>query len=69
MNKQYVVRRWRLMTWLKNKGYQWIETIPDMNRKDFVCWVYERTPEFDADLKYYFENVVNNGNGVEYNDI
>lgn len=34
--EEYVCKRWRMLTWLMQKGYKPIRTIPDVKRTDYV---------------------------------
>lgn len=52
--EEYVCKRWRMLTWLMQKGYKPIRTIPDVRRTDYVNWVFDNTPEFEHDVELYF---------------
>ena len=43
-----------MLTWLMQKGYKPIRTIPDVKRTDYVNWVFDNTPEFEHDVELYF---------------
>ena len=52
--EEYVCKRWRMLTWLMEKGYKPIRTIPDVKRTDYFNWVFTNTPEFEQDVELYF---------------
>ena len=56
--KEYICRRWRMLTWLMDKGYKPVRTIPDAKRQDFVNWVFENSEELEKDVETYFHEVV-----------
>ena len=56
--KEYICRRWRMLTWLMDKGYKLVRTIPDAKRQDFVNWVFENSEELEKDVETYFNEVV-----------
>lgn len=52
--EEYVCKRWRMLTWLMQRGYKPIRTIPDVKRTDYFNWVFQNTPEFEQDVEIYF---------------
>lgn len=48
--KTKIIYSLRLHLALKQKGFMPIETMPNYLREGFVCWVYELTPQLQAEL-------------------
>jgi hypothetical protein len=59
---EYVCKRWRMLTWLMDKGYKPERTIPDCKRSDYVNWIFTNSPELEADIEMYFEELKSKNN-------
>lgn len=55
--KQYTCKRWRMLTWLMEKGFTPIKTIPDATRVNYKNWVFENSVELEAAIDEYFEEL------------
>lgn len=53
--KIYTCKRLRMYDWLSMRGWKPIRRETDLMNANYINWVYERTPEFDADVNLYFE--------------
>lgn len=51
--KEITIYTVKLTRYLQSLGFNFIKTIPDVKRKDFVNWVFEDTPEIEAAVKQY----------------
>ena len=45
-----IVYSMRIMKELVARGHVPIATMPNPRRQDFICWVFENTPEFQKDM-------------------
>lgn len=54
---EYCCKRWRLLTYLVERGFTPVKTIPDCNRTDFKNWIFDNSPELEATIDEYFENL------------
>lgn len=55
--KEYCCKRWRMLTYLIERGFTPIKTIPDVMRTDYKNWIFENSPEFEAAVSEYFEEI------------
>jgi hypothetical protein len=56
--KEYCCKRWRMYTWLRERGFYPIKTIPDVQRSDFNNWVFENSPELENAIYEYFDGLI-----------
>lgn len=52
--KQYICTRWRLFTYLTERGFKPVKVIPDITRLDFKNWVFDNSDELESALSEYF---------------
>ena len=52
--KQYTCKRWRMLTWLMERGFNPIKTIPDATRPEYNNWVFVNSPELENAINAYF---------------
>lgn len=43
----------RMALYLRDKGHKIIQTVPDDKMPHFYNWVFEKTPELEADINAY----------------
>lgn len=55
----YTCKRLRMLEYLKKSGFSPFATIPDPTNDRYNWWLFENTPEFDACVKSYFEQLQN----------
>ena len=55
----YTCKRLRMLEYLKNNGYAPFATIPDPTNARYNWWLFENTPEFEALVSAYFEQLKN----------
>ena len=54
----YYVKRLRMLNFLITRGFRNYEVVPDpTSHKGYNWFVFKRTPEFDAAVKEYFEQL------------
>ena len=62
MQSSKIIYSLRIFLRLKELGYHPIATSENPNKPGFICWVFERTPEFLSDLNTILnEGGYNNG--------
>ena len=52
--KIYTCKRLRMYDWLTMRGWKPIRREVDMRNANYINWVYETSPEFNADVELYF---------------
>ena len=52
----YTCKRLRLLTFLKDKGFTPIATIPEPTNIKFNWWLFDNTPELQSCLNEYFKS-------------
>jgi hypothetical protein len=52
--QHYTCKRLRLLTFLKERGFNDWTTIPDFNNPKYNMWVTKNSPELEAALEEYF---------------
>ena len=55
--KQNTCKRWRMLTWLRERGFYPVKTIPDCTRADYNNWVFDNSPELEEAINEYFEEL------------
>lgn len=53
--KEYVCKRLRMYDWLTMRGWRPVRRVADIRNANYVNWVYETNPKFNADVDLYFE--------------
>lgn len=53
----YICRRVRLLKWLLDRGFNFIQTLPDKNNPKFNVWVFLSTPELMEQVEAYYATV------------
>ncbi len=54
--KYYICRRIKLLTFLQNKGFQYIMHEPDKYNPKYTIWLFEDTEEIRKAVDEYYEN-------------
>lgn len=54
---EYCCKRWRLLTYLTERGFKPIKTIPDCTRTDYKNWIFANSPALEAAITEYFNNL------------
>lgn len=54
-NSYYICKRLKLLSFLMKKGFEVIDTIPDVRNPRFNCWRFKRTPELLAAVDEYYK--------------
>lgn len=52
--KEYICRKYRLMCWLTNHGYEFKETRPKFNEPNYVVWVYDYSEDLHDCVEAYY---------------
>lgn len=52
----YVVKRLRLLEYLKKLGFNPVETIPDADNPKYNWWLFKNTAELNEAITAYFAN-------------
>ena len=55
--REYCCRRWRMLTYLVERGFMPIKTIPDATRADYKNWIFENSPELEQTIEEYFASL------------
>ena len=53
----YVCRRLRLLTFLQERGFQFISTMEDKDNPKFSVWVFPKTPALMEAVEEYYATV------------
>lgn len=53
----YICRRLRLLSFLQERGFQFISTMPDKNNPKFTVWVFVKTPTLMKAVEEYYSTV------------
>lgn len=53
----YICKRLRLLSFLQEKGFQFISTMPDKNNPKFTVWVFVKTPTLMKAVEEYYSTV------------
>jgi len=51
----YFCSRLRILEWLTSHGQTSCGVMPDKYNNKYSCWLFQRTPEFDAILETYHQ--------------
>lgn len=51
---EYCCKRWRMLTWLVERGFKPIKTIPDCRRPDYNNWIFKNSTELEDAIDTYF---------------
>lgn len=54
---EYICRRYRMYDWLTQRGWKPTRIITDIQRSDYINWVYDTSEAFNADVELYFEQL------------
>lgn len=57
--EKYICKRYRLLSFLKSKGFLPETTLPDRDNPKFNVWIFNNSEELEAVLEEYFEQVRN----------
>ena len=59
MNAQpyFICRTYRMLEFLRNKGFIPVDTMPDFRNPKFYVWKFEQTPDFIKARDEWFEQV------------
>lgn len=52
--KYYVCKKMRLLTFLQQKGFQFIKAQNDRENPLYVVWIFEDTPELRSTIEEYY---------------
>ena len=53
----YICKRFRLLEYLKTKGFLPIQTLPDLNNPKYNVWKFENSIELEDTIRDYFLKV------------
>lgn len=56
--KQYCCKRWRMLTYLMEKGFKPIKVIPDATKPEYNNWIFSNSVELEEAITEYFENLI-----------
>lgn len=59
-SKYYTCRRWRMLEWLMNRGFEPVQTLPDPTNVKYKIWLFDNTEELQAAVEEYFEILKSN---------
>lgn len=57
----YVCKRYRMLTYLRDKGFIPEVTLPDMKNPKLYVWKFKITPELEETINDYFEELKTKG--------
>jgi hypothetical protein len=52
----YTCKRWRLLQYLMERGFEPMETMPDPMNPKYCWWKFANSVEFEAAIDEYFAN-------------
>lgn len=55
--KFFVVKHLRMMMFLRERGFEPVDIVPDKNNYNYVVWVYQITPKFKSALNEWLEHM------------
>lgn len=55
-NEVFTCKRYRLYTYLIDKGFEPFLVLPDPFNSKYRVWQFKNTPELETALEYYFQN-------------
>lgn len=55
--EQYCCKRWRMLSYLVERGFKPIKAIPDCTRADYKNWIFQNSDELEDAINEYFENL------------
>ena len=55
--KEYCCKRWRMLTYLMERGFTPIKVIPDATRVNYKNWIFENSPELEQVIEEYFNSL------------
>lgn len=56
----YICKRLKLLDFLRKRGFEVIDTVPDAKNPLYNCWRFKRTPEILAAVTEYYSQKSNN---------
>ena len=55
--EKYLCKRYRLLSFLRAKGFLPVATLPDKDNPRYNVWLFDNNAELETALEEYFENV------------
>lgn len=57
----YCCRRLRMLSYLRELGFEPFATVPDVNNPKFNVWLFNNSPELEDAIHEYYNHLVESG--------